>query len=102
MSKRFDRVEMAPQDFTAALRSMDMKKDTFVRLFGCDPRLVRRWEKGEVPIPHWVAPVMRVMRNVPTSIIELRKEAAQRIEFDRENPQNGRFPYLNQKADDNV
>lgn len=94
MSMRFQYVEMTATEFNAGLDSIGMQRDTFARLFGFEKKRISEWSSGESRIPRWVPGIMRVMKNVPGAIAEIRQEAAERIELDLQNPQRGRFPFL--------
>ena len=94
MAMRFKYVPMTPLEFRIALGKLDMRYATFARLFGFTIKRVAGWANGEEDIPRWIPGILRAMANVPGVLPELRQEAAERIERDNENPQLGKFPYL--------
>lgn len=100
MAKRFEYKRMTAEEFQADMEAIGMLDATFGRLFGFDPRRVRSWRTGEEDIPIWVPPVMRVLKAIPSAIVEIRQEAAERIVRDNENLGFGEFPYLEHDNDD--
>lgn len=89
---RFDYDRMSARQFSEALRGIDMSPSTFARLFGVNEAVVRRWLRGLLDIPIWVAPVVEMLRR-PGNIRIAREVAALTIRADKENPARGEYPY---------
>jgi DNA-binding transcriptional regulator YiaG len=45
---------MTPTDFRAALDRLGLSQQAVARLWGLNPRTVRRWLAGDQDIPGWV------------------------------------------------
>lgn len=56
-----NRNQMTPEEFTAALSTLDWKQSDFCRKAGCDKKTPSRWATGVVPIPAWVPSYLGVM-----------------------------------------
>lgn len=95
MTRRFEIRRMTGLQFGKFLNDVDMSVRTFARLFGIgEPKLIDQWISGEAQIPYWVFPVTRMLQNCPTAIIEARQAAAEQITKDRQRPELGDYPFL--------
>ena len=56
---------MTPTEFRAALARIDISQQAWARLWGLNPRTVRRWIRGEQDIPLWVARVFDLCAEFP-------------------------------------
>lgn len=92
MTRRFTYDAMEPDEFSDALQRHGMKRDAFSRITGADPNTVRRWHRGDVPIPPWV-PIILASWDAPTAIGRARSEANRRLKFDNDFPDREEYPY---------
>lgn len=53
---------MTPADLRAALDRLGLPQQAAARLWGVNPRTVRRWVAGEQDIPEWVPFALAGMR----------------------------------------
>lgn len=58
---------MTPDDYRAALASLDLSQVGAARLFGVDPRTSRRWARGDLDVPKAVQIALRLMQIVGPS-----------------------------------
>lgn len=94
LSARFSYARMSAEDFSKALRDMDLPPPAFARIFGVRIEVVTRWLKGEQDIPPWCHVACWLMREVPNGVAIARTAAANHIVRDHKYPARGEFPYL--------
>lgn len=99
ISARFEYDRLTGKQLSDDLRSLDMPPNAFCRIFGVRKEVMGRWLKDAQEIPPWVYIALRLLA-LPHALGEARAAAAEHIKFDRENPQNGQFPYLGKEFDD--
>jgi transcriptional regulator with XRE-family HTH domain len=63
---------MTPHEFRAARKRLGLSQIGFATLCGVDARSVRRWERGQVPIPGPAARVMQALTLAPHLVDALR------------------------------
>ena len=100
MPPRFSYDRITPERLSAFFTEQDWSPNTFARIFGCDPKRVGKWLKGEEDAPPWVYPVVCILDEVPGAIPEARKAAADMIRLDRKHPEHGEYPYRQHQEDD--
>lgn len=93
MAKRFEYDRMTGEEFAEALADIDMKPETFARLFGQNADRVKKWADGREDVPTWVPPVVAMLANCPGTVPEARATAAQLIRLDNLRPELGEYPY---------
>lgn len=95
--RRFEYVRMHGSELTEILNEIDVKPETLSRITGMPLNRVFNWINGKDDIPYWV-PIFCAALRSGEAIVFAKQEAAERIQLDNWNPDDGEFPYL-QKGD---
>lgn len=81
------RQPLTPYELQGRLRRLDFSLQEFAGLHALDSHTVRRWAKGESPIPRWVGPLLDYIDEVrdKQKTIEWLRESVEALQAARGN-----------------